>query len=81
MKKKKKHRLWRRWTWKKAKPAEEKPSEATECCLQQEKATGKGSLAGEVTTPNNAPTESPLVLLYPLIHLPSQLILSRTHDF
>ena len=65
VKKQKKHRLRRRRTQKKAKSAEEKPSEATECCLQQEKATGKGSLAGEATTPNNAPTKAPTCSLLP----------------
>ena len=59
VKKQKKRRLRRRWTRKKAKSTEDNPSEATECCLQQEKATGKGGLACEVTIPNNAPTEPP----------------------
>ena len=39
VRKQKKYCLQRRRT-RKAKSAEEKPSEATECCLQQEKATG-----------------------------------------
>ena len=33
--------------------------------MQQEKATGKGSLAGKVTTPNNAPTKAPTCPLLP----------------
>ena len=33
--------------------------------MQQEKATEKGSLAGEATTPNNAPTETPTCSLLP----------------